>query len=116
MVEVAPATSLNPLTRDAILADAVKLCASVKYRNAGTVEFLVDQNDRYYFIEVNPRIQVEHTVTEEITGVDLVASQILIAAGKTLPELRLTQQDISMRRTVAGRSAARAVSLTRRES
>lgn len=67
--------------RDAILDDAVKLARSVKYRNAGTAEFLVDQKNRHYFIEINPRIQVEHTITEEVTGIDIVAAQIQIAAG-----------------------------------
>ncbi|KAL3964164.1 hypothetical protein ACCO45_001168 [Purpureocillium lilacinum] len=84
-------------TRDAILADAVRLAKSVNYRNAGTAEFLVDQQNRYYFIEINPRIQVEHTITEEITGIDIVAAQIQIAAGATLAQLGLTQDRISTR-------------------
>ncbi|GKT89370.1 LOW QUALITY PROTEIN: putative pyruvate carboxylase [Colletotrichum tofieldiae] len=83
--------------RDAILNDAVKLAKSVNYRNAGTAEFLVDQQNRYYFIEINPRIQVEHTITEEITGIDIVAAQIQIAAGATLQQLGLTQDRISTR-------------------
>lgn len=61
------------------------------------MEFLVDQEGRHYFIEVNPRIQVEHTITEEITGIDLVQSQIKIAAGASLPELGLTQDKIHIR-------------------
>ena len=97
VVELAPAKDLNPEIRDKILADAVKLARSVRYRNAGTAEFLVDQKGRYYFIEINPRIQVEHTITEEITGVDLVAAQIQIAAGATLAQLGLTQDRISTR-------------------
>ena len=65
---------------------------------AGTVEFLVDPKTwKHYFIEVNPRIQVEHTVTEVITGVDLVQSQIRIAAGQKLHEIGLSQEDVSMR-------------------
>jgi len=64
------------------------------YRNAGTVEFLVDKDGQHYFMEVNPRVQVEHTITEEITGIDIVQSQIHIASGKTLPELGLTQDTI----------------------
>jgi acetyl/propionyl-CoA carboxylase alpha subunit len=64
--------------------------------NAGTAEFLV-QGDEYYFIEINPRIQVEHTITEEITGIDIVAAQIQIAAGATLEQLGLTQDRISTR-------------------
>jgi len=97
VVEIAPAKDLPPETRDAILNDAVKLAQSVSYRNAGTAEFLVDQQNRYYFIEINPRIQVEHTITEEITGIDIVAAQIQIAAGATLEQLGLTQERISTR-------------------
>ncbi|KAI0136255.1 pyruvate carboxylase [Xylariales sp. AK1849] len=97
VVEIAPAKDLPAETRDAILADAVKLAKSVNYRNAGTAEFLVDQHNRYYFIEINPRIQVEHTITEEITGIDIVAAQIQIAAGATLAQLGLTQDRISTR-------------------
>ena len=82
------------MTRSAILSDAVRLLSSAKYRNAGTVEFLVAAYGKHYFMEVNPRVQVEHTVTEEITGIDVVQSQILIASGKTLPELGLTQDKI----------------------
>ncbi|KAK2936035.1 Biotin carboxylase, C-terminal [Fusarium oxysporum f. sp. vasinfectum] len=83
--------------RDNILADAVRLAKTAGYRNAGTAEFLVDQQNRYYFIEINPRIQVEHTITEEITGIDIVAAQIQIAAGATLNQLGLTQDRISTR-------------------
>lgn len=97
VVELAPAKDLPVATRDAILADAVKLAKSVNYRNAGTAEFLVDQQNRYYFIEINPRIQVEHTITEEITGIDIVAAQIQIAAGASLEQLGLTQDKISIR-------------------
>ncbi|ORY66517.1 pyruvate carboxylase [Pseudomassariella vexata] len=97
VVEIAPAKDLPIEVRDAILADAVKLAKSVNYRNAGTAEFLVDQQNRYYFIEINPRIQVEHTITEEITGIDIVAAQIQIAAGATLNQLGLTQDRISTR-------------------
>ncbi|TLD05599.1 uncharacterized protein PgNI_09311 [Pyricularia grisea] len=97
VVEIAPAKDLPAETRDAILNDAVRLAQSVNYRNAGTAEFLVDQQNRYYFIEINPRIQVEHTITEEITGIDIVAAQIQIAAGATLQQLGLTQDRISTR-------------------
>ncbi|KAK5257016.1 pyruvate carboxylase, partial [Cryomyces antarcticus] len=97
VVELAPAKDLPIETRDAILNDAVKLAKSVNYRNAGTAEFLVDQQNRYYFIEINPRIQVEHTITEEITGIDIVAAQIQIAAGASLQQLGLTQDRISTR-------------------
>ncbi|KAG1831291.1 carbamoyl-phosphate synthase L chain, ATP binding domain-containing protein [Suillus variegatus] len=97
VVEVAPATHLPEEVRQAILSDAIKLAKSVGYRNAGTAEFLVDQMGRHYFIEINPRIQVEHTITEEITGIDIVAAQIQIAAGATLPQLGLTQEAITRR-------------------
>ena len=97
VVELAPAKDLPVDVRDAILNDAVKLAKSVNYRNAGTAEFLVDQQNRHYFIEINPRIQVEHTITEEITGIDIVAAQIQIAAGATLQQLGLTQDRISTR-------------------
>lgn len=97
VVELAPAKDLPTEVRDQILSDAVKLAKSVNYRNAGTAEFLVDQQQRHYFIEINPRIQVEHTITEEITGIDIVAAQIQIAAGATLEQLGLTQDRISTR-------------------
>jgi pyruvate carboxylase len=97
VVELAPAKDLDPVLRDHMLDDAVKLAKSVGYRNAGTAEFLVDQQGRYYFIEINPRIQVEHTITEEITGIDIVAAQIQIAAGASLAQLGLTQDRISIR-------------------
>ncbi|AEO66192.1 f6316640-1d93-4121-8b56-94db85c28bca [Thermothielavioides terrestris] len=97
VVEIAPAKDLPTDVRDGILNDAVRLAKSVGYRNAGTAEFLVDQQNRYYFIEINPRIQVEHTITEEITGIDIVAAQIQIAAGATLEQLGLTQDRISTR-------------------
>ena len=97
VVELAPAKDLPTEVRDHLLNDAVKLAQSVNYRNAGTAEFLVDQKNRYYFIEINPRIQVEHTITEEITGIDIVAAQIQIAAGASLKQLGLTQDRISTR-------------------
>jgi len=97
VVELAPAKDLPRETRDAILGDAVRLAKSANYCNAGTAEFLVDQQNRHYFIEINPRIQVEHTITEEITGIDIVAAQIQIAAGASLEQLGLTQDRISIR-------------------
>ncbi|GFZ47280.1 pyruvate carboxylase [Saitozyma sp. JCM 24511] len=97
VVEVAPAPHLDESVRQAILSDALKLAHAVKYRNAGTAEFLVDKQNRHYFIEINPRIQVEHTITEEITGIDIVAAQIQIAAGVTLEQLGLTQEHIHRR-------------------
>ncbi len=99
VVEMAPAWSIPPRTVAAIRADAVKIAKSVGYVNAGTVEFLVDKDGNHYFIEMNPRIQVEHTVTEMVTGIDLVRAQILIAEGEPLshPEIGLaTQEDLKI--------------------
>ncbi len=84
VVEVAPCPSINEVTKQKLYDYAIRLGKAVNYSNAGTVEFLVDRNENIYFIEVNPRIQVEHTITEEITGVDIVRSQILIAMGYEL--------------------------------
>ncbi|NVB39980.1 pyruvate carboxylase [Pseudenhygromyxa sp. WMMC2535] len=97
VVEVAPAVGLDPETREALTRDAVTLARHTGYRNAGTVEFLVDSEGRHYFIEVNPRIQVEHTVTEQVTMVDLVQAQIRIAGGATMAELGLSQEGIQTR-------------------
>lgn len=97
VVELAPAMNLDPEIRRGMLDDAVRLARHVGYKNAGTVEFLLDKSGTYYFIEVNARLQVEHTITEEITGVDLVQSQIHIAEGRTLPELGLRQENIRSR-------------------
>src|SRR5689334_3568923 len=82
VVEIAPAPNLDPGLRDRICADAVAFARHIGYVNAGTVEFLVDQDGRHVFLEMNPRIQVEHTVTEEITDIDLVQAQLRIAAGE----------------------------------
>ncbi|CCH58779.1 hypothetical protein TBLA_0A09990 [Henningerozyma blattae CBS 6284] len=97
VVEVAPAKTLPREVRDSILTDAVKLAKEAGYTNAGTAEFLVDNLGRHYFIEINPRIQVEHTITEEITGIDIVAAQIQIAAGASLEDLGLLQDRITYR-------------------
>ena len=97
VVEVAPAPHLPEDVRQGILSDAIKLANAVQYRNAGTAEFLVDQQGRHYFIEINPRIQVEHTITEEITGIDIVAAQIQIAAGASLSSLGLALEAITKR-------------------
>lgn len=95
VVEYAPAFSVDKEVLDAIHEDAVKIAKEVGYVNAGTVEFLVDKNGNHYFIEMNPRIQVEHTVTEMVTGVDLVQAQLLIAQGYALdsPEIDIKSQD-----------------------
>lgn len=101
VVEIAPAPNLDEDTRQAMYRDAVAFAKSIGYVNAGTVEFLLDTaGDRageHVFIEMNPRIQVEHTVTEEVTDVDLVRAQMLIAAGESLADLGLTQDEIQLR-------------------
>lgn len=99
VVEIAPAPNLDPDLRERICADAVAFARHIGYVNAGTVEFLVDERGNHVFIEMNPRIQVEHTVTEQVTGRDLVIGQLRIAAGRSLPELRLTQDDIVLNGT-----------------
>lgn len=87
VVEEAPAPNLSQKAKDAIAASAVALAKGVGYANAGTVEFLVDKHENFYFLEVNSRLQVEHSVTEAVWGVDLVQAQIRIAAGAKLSEL-----------------------------
>ncbi len=95
VVEIAPAPAISEKTRKALHAYAIKMSQHVKYNNAGTFEFLLDQEEHIYFIEVNPRIQVEHTVTEEVTGIDIVKNQIRIAGGFSLksPEINIQSQD-----------------------
>lgn len=97
VIEMAPAWTLPDDLRKQLHQYAIQLTSAAKYKNAGTVEFLVDAQMRPYFIEVNPRIQVEHTVTEEVTGIDLVQAQIRIASGATLEEVGLIQENISPR-------------------
>ena len=91
LVEESPAPNLPPDVRQAICDSAVRLVKMAKYENAGTCEFLVDPQHKFYFIEVNARIQVEHPVTELVTGLDLVREQIRIAAGE---KLRYSQKDV----------------------
>jgi pyruvate carboxylase len=96
VIEIAPAPNLDPAIRKEICDAAVRIGKHTSYDNAGTVEFLLDTStNKFFFIEVNPRIQVEHTVTEIVTGVDLIKSQILIAQGVDLadPEINLPSQD-----------------------
>ncbi|MDR7085178.1 pyruvate carboxylase [Aeromicrobium panaciterrae] len=93
VVEIAPAPDLDRDIRKAMCADAVRFAESINYSCAGTVEFLLGKDGRYVFIEMNPRIQVEHTVTEEVTNVDLVQAQMRIAAGETLADLELDVQE-----------------------
>ncbi|MUM16775.1 pyruvate carboxylase [Mycobacterium sp. CBMA271] len=97
VIELAPAPNLSAELRAQICSDAVAFARHIGYSCAGTVEFLLDERGRHVFIEMNPRIQVEHTVTEEITDVDLVASQLRIAAGETLDDLGLDQNSIKPR-------------------
>jgi len=97
VIELAPAPNLDPELRERMCNDAVAFARQIGYTCAGTVEFLVDQRGQHVFIEMNPRIQVEHTVTEEITAVDLVASQLCIASGSSLEELGLSQETMQAR-------------------
>ncbi|MCL2461748.1 MAG: pyruvate carboxylase [Defluviitaleaceae bacterium] len=94
IVEYAPAFSVSQPTREKIFDSALKIARRVSYKNAGTLEFLVDKDENFYFIEVNPRIQVEHTVTEMITDIDIVQAQILVAEGYELasPEIGIKSQ------------------------
>jgi acetyl-CoA carboxylase, biotin carboxylase subunit len=91
LIEEAPSPFLTPKLREQMGKTAVRLAESIGYQNAGTLEFLVDKNGNYYFMEMNTRIQVEHGVTEEVTDLDLVRRQILIACGE---KLELDQRDI----------------------
>jgi pyruvate carboxylase len=95
VIEFTPALCLSEEKRQAICNDALKIAGAVHYRNAGTVEFLLDKSGNHYFIEMNPRIQVEHTITEVVTGIDLVQSQILVAEGYRLDsdEINIKSQD-----------------------
>ena len=101
VVEIAPAPHFSQAQRDAITADAVKFAEAINYTCAGTVEFLVETEGpragEHVFIEMNPRIQVEHTVTEEITDVDLVQAQMRIAKGESLEEIGIRQDELEIR-------------------
>lgn len=92
LLEIAPSPSLDSNQRQALVDAACQFASAIKYRGLGTFEFLVDAHspDRFYFMEVNPRVQVEHTITEEITGLDLIALQIQLAANNSLAELGIT--------------------------
>lgn len=99
VVEVAPSIGLKDETREKLYEYALRITKEVNYNNVGTVEFLVDAEENIYFIEVNPRVQVEHTITEEITGIDIVRSQIEIAQGYPLDHPRIfikSQEDVQM--------------------
>ncbi len=103
VVEIAPAPSLKQTTKNKLYEYALSITRHVGYNNAGTVEFLVDEKENIFFIEVNPRIQVEHTVTEQVTGIDIVRSQILIADGEPLtsPLIDIQKQEDIVCRGVA---------------
>ncbi len=94
LIEEAPSPSLTPRQRAKIGADAVKIAKAASYHNAGTVEFLLDGSGQHYFIEVNARIQVEHAVTELVTGLDLIEQQLRLASGE---KLSLRQKDVDIR-------------------
>jgi propionyl-CoA carboxylase alpha chain/3-methylcrotonyl-CoA carboxylase alpha subunit/acetyl-CoA/propionyl-CoA carboxylase biotin carboxyl carrier protein len=93
IIEEAPAARLDPALRDAICTSAVRLAAAARYKNAGTVEYILGADGRFFFLEMNTRLQVEHPVTEMVTGIDLVRAQIEIAAGKGLP---VRQADVTV--------------------
>lgn len=93
MIEEAPVANLSQTTKNKLYAAALSACHQINYANAGTIEFVMDEDENFYFIEMNTRIQVEHPVTEMITGIDLIKQQILIAANK---KLRLKQDDIKV--------------------
>ena len=94
LIEIAPSPQLNSKQRDYVCKMAVRAAKAVGYENAGTVEFLLDENDEFYFMEMNTRLQVEHTITEQITGIDIVQEQIQIAAGNPLS---IKQKQIHLR-------------------
>ncbi|MBE6429141.1 MAG: acetyl-CoA carboxylase biotin carboxylase subunit, partial [Planctomycetaceae bacterium] len=94
LIEESPSPHIGPETRKKMCAAAVKLVSSVGYANAGTIEFVVDKNENFYFIELNARIQVEHPVSEMLTGIDLIKAQLHVAANEKLP---FTQKDIQAR-------------------
>lgn len=93
LIEEAPSVAVTPAIRNKMGEAAIKLAKAVGYANAGTVEFLLDKNGDFYFMEMNTRVQVEHPITEAITGVDVVKQQLLIAAGE---KLSISQKDIKI--------------------
>jgi len=94
LVEESPSPALDPRRREELCKAAVRLCKAAQYTSVGTIEFIVDQQKKFYFIEANTRIQVEHPVTEMVTGIDLIKAQIAVAAGQPLP---FSQRDVQTR-------------------
>ena len=94
LIEIAPSPQLTAKLREKVCKLAVRAAKAVNYENAGTVEFLMDEDNNFYFMEMNTRLQVEHTVTEAVTGIDIVQQQIRIASGEPLP---FKQKDINLR-------------------
>lgn len=94
IIEEAPSSFVTPQLREKLTSDAIRLCKRMNYHSAGTIEFLVDKQGKHYFLEMNTRIQVEHPVTEAITGIDLIEQQIRVAMGESL---RFEQKDIVMK-------------------
>ena len=92
IIEETPSVALTPEIRESICTDAVKITSAINYRGAATVEFILDEDGSYYFLEMNTRLQVEHPITEEVTGVDLVAMQILVARKKASLRTRKISQ------------------------
>ena len=93
LIEESPSSALNPKLRKAMGEAAVRAAKAAGYTNAGTIEFLLEKSGSFYFMEMNPRIQVEHPVTEWVTGIDLIKEQIRIADGE---KLKVSQEDISL--------------------
>lgn len=103
LIEISPSPNLSAATRDRLATAALRMARAARYASLGTFEFLVDAADgeRFAFIEANPRVQVEHTVTEEVLGIDLIQAQLNVARGATLADLGLAQEDITPRRGYA---------------
>jgi acetyl-CoA carboxylase, biotin carboxylase subunit len=109
LIEESPAPNLPEDTRQAMCDAAVRLIRSADYTNAGTVEFIVDQENNFYFIEVNARIQVEHPVSEMVTGIDLIRAQIAVASGTPLPwkQHEIPQQGVAIECRINAENPAR---------
>eukprot|EP00922_Rhytidocystis_sp_ex-Travisia-forbesii_P001335 GHVS01001849.1.p1 GENE.GHVS01001849.1~~GHVS01001849.1.p1 ORF type:complete len:985 (+),score=127.07 GHVS01001849.1:929-3883(+) len=108
VVEIAPAPFLDETVRQKLLKAAVAIARHTRYENAGTIEFLIDPDLNHYFIEVNARLQVEHTVTEEVTGIDIVKTQIQVREGKSLPDdLGFDQTEIEKKVAICDKTGIR---------